>query len=85
MDGINLATIENLTTIATSVGLVKDDCRDVLISRRFQDAVDQDWKRSRTLGLTGVPAFVVGGNAVTGAQPYAVLEQLLEQAGAERR
>jgi len=85
VDGINLASVDNLTVIATSAGLPAENCRDVLVSRRYQDAVDRDWKRSRTLGLTGVPAFVVRGNAVTGAQPYEVLEQLLEHSGAERR
>ena len=85
VDGINIAGVDNLIQIATSVGLSEEDCRDVLTSRRYREAVDTDWNRSRTLGLTGVPAFVVGQSGVTGAQPYEVLEQLLEQSGATRR
>ena len=83
--GINIACVDNLIGIATSIGLPEEDCRDALTWRRYRHAVDTDWNRSRTLGLTGVPAFVVGQNGVTGAQPYDVLEQLLEQSAAKRR
>ena len=33
----------------------------------------------------GVPTFVAAGYGVVGAQPYQVLEQLLDKAGARRR
>ena len=58
---------------------------DVLEERRFKDAVDADWAKSRQLGVTGVPTFVAGGYGVVGAQPYEVLVQLVEKAGARRR
>jgi predicted DsbA family dithiol-disulfide isomerase len=35
--------------------------------------------------VTGVPTFVAEGYGVVGAQPYEVLEQMLDQAGAARR
>jgi predicted DsbA family dithiol-disulfide isomerase len=35
--------------------------------------------------VTGVPTFVAGGYGVVGAQPYEVLEQLVERVGAPRR
>ncbi len=57
----------------------------MLIERRFKDAVDADWAKSRRYGVTGVPTFVAGGHGVVGAQPYEVLVKLLEQAGARRR
>ena len=85
VDGINIASVDNLVEVATSIGLAADDCRDVLTSGRYREAVDADWNHTRTLGLSGVPAFVVGQNGVTGAQPYEVLQQLLEQCGAKRR
>ncbi len=85
VEGINIASVDNLIRIATRIGLAEDECQDVLVSRRHREAVDTDWKRTRDLGLTGVPAFVVGQGGVTGAQPYNVLERLLEQSGAKRR
>jgi predicted DsbA family dithiol-disulfide isomerase len=35
--------------------------------------------------VTGVPTFVAERYGVVGAQPYEVLEQLMEKAGARRR
>ena len=59
--------------------------RNVLKERRFKDAVNADWAKSRHLGVTGVPTFVAGGYGVVGAQPYEMLAQLVEKAGARRR
>ena len=36
-------------------------------------------------GVTGVPTFVAARYGVVGAQPYEVLERLVERAGAPRR
>ena len=85
VDGVNLADINNLVSIASSIGLDEEDTGGTLVSRRFRDEVDVDWERSRALGITGVPAFVINGRGVAGAQPYEFLEQLLEQSGATRR
>ena len=57
----------------------------MLTERRFKDAVDADWAKSHSYGVTGVPTFVADRYGVAGAQPYEVLEQLLEKAGAKRR
>jgi len=58
---------------------------EVLASRRFQAAVDADWRRCRELGVNAVPTFVVGSHGVVGAQPYEVLESLVVKGGAAKR
>ena len=81
----NIADPELLVEIAASVGLPAEEARAVLAERRFKDAVDADWAKSHEYGVTGVPTFVSGGYGVVGAQPYEVLERLLDRAGAPRR
>jgi predicted DsbA family dithiol-disulfide isomerase len=81
----NLADIDLLVGIAGSVGLPEDEARAVLTERRFKDAIDADWAKSHQYGVTGVPTFVAARYGVVGAQPYEVLEQLIEKAGAVRR
>ena len=81
----NIGDPEILVEIAQSVGLPAEEARAVLAERRFKDAVDADWAKSRDYGVTGVPTFVADGYGVVGAQPYEVLEQLLEKVGAQRR
>ena len=46
-------------------------------------AVDDDWKLSRQIGVTGVPTFVAGRYGVVGAQPYEALEALVRKAEPE--
>jgi predicted DsbA family dithiol-disulfide isomerase len=85
VDGRNIADIDLLVEIAAAVGLPAEEARAVLVERRFRDAVDADWEKSHRYGVTGVPTFVAARHGVVGAQPYEVLEQLVEKAGAPRR
>ena len=81
----NIGDIDLLVEIAASIGLSADEARKVLEERRFREAVDADWQKSHRYGVTGVPTFVADKYGVVGAQPYEVLEQLVEKAGAPRR
>jgi len=85
VDARNIGDPETLVKIAQSVGLPVEEARAVLTERRFKDAVDADWAKSHQYGVTGVPTFVADRYGVVGAQPYEVLEQLLDKAGAKRR
>ncbi len=85
VDGVNLAKVDELVRIAESLGLSGDEAREVLETRAEQEAVDLDWARSRQLGVTGVPTFMADNKAVVGAQPYEMLEALVNRAGARKR
>jgi predicted DsbA family dithiol-disulfide isomerase len=80
VDGRNIGDPQVLVEVAESVGLPGDKAREVLEQRSFKAAVDADWQKSRQYGVTGVPTFVSGGRGVVGAQPYEMLEQLVQQA-----
>ncbi len=81
----NIGDPEVLIDITGAAGLSRDDARAVIESRSFKDAVDADWAKSYAYGVTGVPTFVAGRRGVVGAQPYEVLAELVEKAGARRR
>ena len=85
VDGVNVGDVEALLKVAAAIGLDVEVTREVLESRSFSDAVDEDWAKSRQYGVTGVPTFIAGRQGVVGAQPYEALEQLLQQAGVEPR
>ncbi len=72
---------EVLLEIVARVGLPVDAAREVIEKRTFKAAVDEDWKLSRQIGVTGVPTFVAGRYGVVGAQPYEALEELVRKAG----
>ena len=81
----NIGYPDVLLEIVEANGLPVEDARKVLEERTFKDAVDEDWRKSRQYGVTGVPTFVAAGHGVIGAQPYETLEKFLESVGATER
>ena len=85
VDRRNVGDVDVIIDIVKSVGLDEIEARAVLEERRFKDAVDADWAKSHSNGVTGVPTFFSNGQGLVGAQPYEGLQQLMEGAGAVRR
>ena len=92
----NIAQIDVLTDVAAHIGFDQKEVSQVLAERKFQSAVDADWRRSRQLGITGVPAFVIDLSnrsqseesdvrGLAGAQPYEQLAALLSSCGVPKR
>jgi predicted DsbA family dithiol-disulfide isomerase len=85
VDGRNIGDPDVLADVAESVGLPRDRALEVIRSRSFKSAVDADWRLAGEYGITGVPTFVAGRRGLVGAQPYEMLEQLIEEeSGASR-
>ncbi len=78
VEAINISDIDALIAIAESVGLDSGAARTVLTERSFSAKVDDDWARSREVGVTGVPTFYANDLAVVGCQPYETLEKFVK-------
>jgi predicted DsbA family dithiol-disulfide isomerase len=85
VDGKNIGRVDELVALAKSVGLPGKKARSALELRTLKEAVDSDWERSHTLGITGVPTFVVDNQATVGFQPYEELERFLKSCGIKKR
>ncbi|MBI5966242.1 MAG: DsbA family oxidoreductase [Deltaproteobacteria bacterium] len=83
--GKNIGKMDVGLSLAKSVGLPEEEAKEVLQSRAFRKAVDEDWSLSYRMGITAVPTFVIDGQAVVGAQPYEVLEKFLKECRVLRR
>jgi len=81
VEGRNIAEISVLTDIAASIGLPGQEAKQIVETGTFKSAVDADWARSYTMGITAVPTLVINGRTLVGAQPYAAMEQLLIENG----
>ena len=81
----NIGDVDVLLEIAGAAGLSVEEAKSVVENRTFEEAVDADWDKSRQYGVTGVPTYVAGGYGVVGAQPYEVLEKLMQEVGAHKR
>ncbi|MEA2659936.1 MAG: hypothetical protein QOF64_2542 [Candidatus Binatota bacterium] len=78
VDVRNIGKADVLAKIAEENGLPADEATDVLLSRKYKDAVDQDWRRCAAIGVNAVPTFLAGRYLMVGAQPYEELQRLIE-------
>ena len=75
---------ETLVRLATSVGLAADEVRGVLAGDAYAADVRADEQQAQSLGISGVPFFVVDQKyGVSGAQPSELLLQVLDRAWSE--
>jgi len=80
VDVKNIGKADVLAKIAEENDLPADEATDVLLSRKFKDAVDEDWRRCASFGVNAVPTFLAGKYLMVGAQPYEELKRLIEHA-----
>ena len=78
VDVKNIGKTEVLAKIAEENDLPADEATDVLLSRKYKDAVDEDWRRCASFGVNAVPTFLAGKYLMVGAQPYEELKRLIE-------
>lgn len=77
VDNKNISSTEVLVDVAEAVGLDGIEARRIIENRAFKNAVDEDWQRSRELGVTGVPTFLGNNLIVVGCQPNETLEKFV--------
>lgn len=70
----------SLGKYATMAGLDMDSFNKCLDSGKHAAEVASDERAGVTAGVTGTPAFVIGGQPVTGSQPYAVFKAAIDAA-----
>ena len=74
----------SLAEIASEAGLDRGEVEEMLRSDSYRDAVVADEQLARSLGISGVPFFVIDRKyGISGAQKAELIRQSLEQAWAE--
>jgi predicted DsbA family dithiol-disulfide isomerase len=73
----NIGDAAVLVNIAEKIGLSKKSAQDVFKNRSFQEGVDQDWERSKMVGITAVPTFIMRQQRLVGAQSYDDLKRFV--------
>jgi predicted DsbA family dithiol-disulfide isomerase len=81
VDGHDIGRPEVLAGLAGEVGLDPVAFRGALDDRRYRDAHRAALRHAAELGITGVPAFEVGGRRLVGVQPREALEAAITAAG----
>lgn len=85
-DGKDLGDLDVIRVVAQECGLSWEELREALESRRYQETVMGQYQEAMSLGIRGIPAFLIGNVLFTGARPYeifkAVINKYLEQEAA---
>lgn len=80
-EGANVDDVEALIAIAVAAGLPEAPTRAALDNPDLANDVRMDEYEARTVGVRGVPFFLINGeHAISGAQPAEVFEQVLRAA-----
>lgn len=83
-DGKDIGDHETISSLASEVGLDREEVSAVLEGTDYTEAVRKEEAEAQQIGVQGVPFFVINRKyAVSGAQPTEVFVQGLEKAFAE--
>lgn len=82
-EGRNISDVAVLRETCSHLDLNPDEAVRVLAEGEYSTSVDNDWDYAHGLGVTAVPTFMAAGRSVVGAQPYEVLESLVQVAIAQ--
>jgi predicted DsbA family dithiol-disulfide isomerase len=83
-EGRNIDDLDTLTELGASIGLDPQEVRQSLQSDAFSGAVKEDIAQAQSLGIEGVPFFVMNRKyGVSGAQAVPVFTGALEKSFAE--
>lgn len=80
-DGLAVAARDELADVAVGAGLDAAEVAEVLEGDRYADAVRADERRAQSLGISGVPFFLIEGKfAIPGAQSVERFAMALDRA-----
>jgi predicted DsbA family dithiol-disulfide isomerase len=76
----DIGSIDVLTRLAGEVGLDQQEFEEALRSRKYREAHRRALRHAyEEAGVTGVPMFVIGEQALTGLQGREALEAVIEE------
>jgi predicted DsbA family dithiol-disulfide isomerase len=82
-EGQAIGDRETLVRLASEPGLDPEEVTDVLASDTYREQVRADEANAYRIGVSGVPFFVIGRYAISGAQPSEAFLRILERVRTE--
>jgi len=70
---------------ADELGLDTDQFNQCFDSNKYADEINADMQEGIAAGVQGTPAFFVNGQFISGAQPFEVFKQIIDQMLAEKQ
>lgn len=70
---------ENLKLFAVDIGLDSDAFEECIDSGKYAGTVQGESNAARQIGVQSTPTFLINGQALIGAQPFEVFQQVIEE------
>jgi hypothetical protein len=70
---------DRLTELAGEIGLDTAAFRECLDSGKYTSQITQESLSVQSLGVRGTPAFLINGVFISGAQPFEVFQQVIDE------
>ena len=83
--GLDLEDEGVIRALALEAGLDPEAAAAALSDPRYLARVDDLRREATRAGVTGIPTFFLGDRVVVGCQPYGVLAEAAEAAGARKK
>ena len=74
----NIGLRSVLRDVAEKCGLDGDELEYRLDEGRYAERVDRQNEEAKAFDINGIPAYIVGGYLIEGAQPYDNFQRLME-------
>ncbi len=74
----------DLVAYATQLDLNLEAFTQCLDEEKYASKIEADFNEGVRAGVMGTPTFFINGKPISGAQPFAAFEQIIQQALAER-
>ena len=73
------ASVITFKAHAKGLGLNEEQFNSCLDSGKYQEEVLKDFNDGVSVGVGGTPTFFINGIEVSGAQPFSVFKQVIDQ------
>ena len=83
-EGEDISDWDVLRAAAVEAGVDPDAMQRETESGRYEAVVDEHTQRAQAMGITGVPAYVLGDKyLIMGAQPFELFQEVMAELGAK--
>ena len=83
-EGEDIGEWDVLRAAAVEAGLDPDEMQRETESGRYKAIVDEHTRQAHSVGVTGVPAYILGNKyLIMGAQPYELFQEVMAELKAE--
>lgn len=77
-DGVDLGQLSVLQQLGEQVGLNASEMKDILDTGRYTSQAQEQYDEALSIGVSGIPSFIIGRYFFSGAQPYELFKKVAE-------